>query len=385
MNDRTILHVDMDAFFAAVEALDNPDLRGLPVVVGGKPQSRGVVAAASYEARAFGIHSAMSSWQAHRLCPQAVFVKPRGGRYREASRRVFDIFHEFTPLVEPVSIDEAFLDVTGSRRLFGTAVSIGRTIKRRIRDEIGLTASVGVAPNKFLAKLASDLEKPDGFVIVTPKNAERILADLPVGRIWGVGPRLQETLAGLGIRKIGDLLTCPPEVLHDRLGPYADTLLDLAHGRDDRPVVVDECAKSIGAERTFESDIHGTSPLRRKLDEMVDEVARRLRRKGLRARTVTLKARFPDFTTQTRSQTLSTPTSRTLVLRRTARDLLEHRLGRAGRPLRLLGVSLSNLERSDEGQADLFDDVEERTEGQIDHIVDELQDRFGPDAIRRGE
>jgi DNA polymerase-4 len=382
--DRAILHVDMDAFFAAVEVLDDPMLRGKPVIVGGRPETRGVVAAASYEARAFGIHSAMSSWRAVKLCPRAVFLKPRGGRYSEVSRRLFAILESFTPLVEPLSIDEAFLDVSGCERLCGPAERIGRTIKRRIRDEIGLVASVGVAPNKFLAKLASDLEKPDGFVVIRPEQAADRIAGLPVSRIWGVGKVGQAALARLGIDTFADLRAAPPEVLARHFGSSAEHLVRLAWGRDERPVEPESDAKSIGAETTFAADIGDDAELRRQLDRLVDKVSRRLRRHGLRAWTIQLKARYADFSTVTRAETLDTPTCATSTIRRVARELLERRLGRGGRALRLIGVSTSNFDAGGEGQLDLFGDPAGERSEHLDQLLDRLREKHGSAAITHG-
>lgn len=381
---RTILHVDMDAFFAAVEVLDNPTLRGRPVVVGGTPRGRGVVAAASYEARAFGIHSAMSAWEAVRRCPRAVFVAPRFPRYREVSQRVFEIFRAYTPLVEALSIDEAFLDVTGCERLFGSGVEIGRAIKQRIHTGLGLTASVGVAPNKFLAKLASDFHKPDGLFVVEACDAANWLATLPVSRLWGVGKVTQRALANLGIQTVADLLACPPDVLERRLGSWTATLLELARGIDERPVQPESDAKSFGAETTFERDVIDPARLRLELDLLVERTAWRLRRDGLLARTVHLKARFPDFTTVTRALTLPTPTDQTLRLRRVARELLERRLDRQGRPLRLLGVSFTNLDAADAGQLELFTEPADDQHRRVDRLLDRLRDPDGRPLVRRG-
>ncbi len=375
----------MDAFFAAVEMLDRPELRGKAIIVGGLPEERGVVATASYEARQFGVHSAMSSHQAYRLCPRAIFVKPRGTRYAEISRQVFQIFEDFTPITEKVSIDEAFLDVTGSFGLFGSPEAIGHEIKRRILEELGLVASVGVAPNKFLAKLASDLEKPDGFVVIRAGEAKVLLAGLPIGKLWGVGKVTRGKLERLGIRRIGDLRAIPPQDLERHLGSQARTLLDLARGIDDRPVVVDAEAKSIGAETTFVRDIAGRRQLHEHLDRLVERVARRLRDKGRRARTIHLKARYADFTTVTRAHTLPSPTALTSVIRDTARELLDRKLGRADRPLRLLGVSASNLKRADEGQLELFPDGREEKAERVDHLIDDLQDKYGEQKIHRGK
>lgn len=381
---RTILHVDMDAFFAAIEVLDQPDLAGRPLVVGGTPEGRGVVAAASYEARQFGIHSAMSAWQAKKRCPHALFMPPRFNRYREVSTRIFTIFHIYTPLVEPLSIDEAFLDVTGCARLFGPGPRIAADIKRRIREEIGLTASVGVAPNKFLAKLASDFRKPDGLFIVEPERAAAWLAELPVSRLWGVGKVTQRMLAGLGILTVAQLLAYPRGPLERRIGSWAATLLELAQGLDERPVEPETDAKSIGAETTFERDIADPARLRHELDLLVERTAWRLRRAGCLARTVHLKARFPDFTTVTRAMTLPRASDQTRVLRQAARELLESRLERNGIPLRLIGVSYSNLVTEDEGQLELFGDPPDARERQMDQLLDRLRTPEGKPLVRRG-
>lgn len=378
------MHVDMDAFFAAIEALDAPELRGKPVVVGGEPEERGVVAAASYEARKYGIHSAMSSFRAKKLCPQAIFVKPRRGRYVEISKRIFDIFRSYTPLVEPISIDEAFLDVTGCSRLFGDAVTIGRQIKERILDEVGLVASVGVAPNKFLAKLASDLDKPDGFRIIKEDEAEALLAGLPIGRLWGVGKVSQQALAKMGVHKIGDLFAVHREKLEAHFGIHTAKLLELAKGIDNRPVVTEHEAKSVGAETTFPKDISNTNALRAHLDRLAERVGRNLRQDRLLAHTVHLKARYADFTTVTRAVTLPSPTCSTRDIQKAARNLLLERLGRKGRPLRLIGVSVSNLVSKDEKPGELFQDPAKEQAETVDRVLDALQKKFGPKVIRRG-
>lgn len=380
---RGILHVDMDAFYASVEVLDDPTLRGKPVIVGGTPQGRGVVAACSYEARRFGVHSAMPAGQARRLCPDGVFLQPRMARYVEISAQVFAIFERHTPLVEPLSIDEAFLDVTGCARLFGPPVAVGRAIKAAIRDELHLAASVGVAPNKFLAKLASGLEKPDGFVVMTAADAPARLAVLPVGTLWGVGKVTERHLAALGVRTVADLLAVPRARLVAAIGDQADHLRQLALGQDDRPVVPDHEAKSIGNEVTFPADIADAEALRDVLDQLAAKVAWRLRRHGLTARTVTLKARYPDFTTHTRAQTLPQPTDASVVLRDAARELLASRLGRAGRPLRLIGVTASQLEVAGAGQGELFADRGAARDRTLDRLLDQVHERFGP-LMRRG-
>lgn len=380
---RAILHVDMDAFYASVEVLDDPSLRGLPVIVGGTPEGRGVVTAASYEARRFGVHSAMSAARARQLCPNGVFLRGRMERYAEISAAIFAILRDYTPLVEPLSIDEAFLDVSGCRRLFGPPADLGHRIKDRIDRDLGLTASVGLAPNKFLAKLASDLEKPDGFVVVPADDVPGFLAPLAVTRLWGVGPATTKSLAEMNIDTVSDLLAHPRRELVDRWGDHARRLLELAAGRDERPVIPDHEAKSIGNETTFAEDVADQEHLEEILDHLVDKVARRLRRHGLTARTVTLKARYTDFETHTRAMTLAEPTDGTVAIRDAARDLLRRRLGRRGRPLRLVGVTASKLDRGRPAQGELFADPDHEHQETLDRIMDRVHDRFGA-KLRRG-
>jgi DNA polymerase-4 len=293
------------------------------------------------------------------------------------------ILRAYTPQVEQLSIDEAFLDVTGCTRLFGPPAAIGRQIKQRIATDLGLTASVGVAPNKFLAKLASDLEKPDGFVVITAAEARERLAPLPVGRLWGVGRVTERALAARGVRTVADLRAVPPRELHAWLGDLADHLRRLAHGEDDRPVVPVHEAKSVGNETTFAEDLAGSEDLQAVADHLAEKVAWRLRRHGLQGRTVTLKARYPDFTTPTRSLTLAHPTSSTVEIRTAARELLHRRLDRRGRPLRLLGVTVSHLEPAGAGQGELFADATGAREQELDRVMDRVNDRFGH-VLRRG-
>ncbi len=388
--ERAILHVDMDAFYASVEIMDDPSLAGKPVIVGGSVESRGVVSAASYEARKFGVHSAMSAARAHKLCPNGVFITPRMSRYAELSRRIQAIFHDYTPLVEPISLDEAFLDVTASRALFGSGEDIARAIKRRIRKEIGLVASVGVAPNKYLAKLASDLEKPDGFVVITQEEAEARLAPLPVWRLWGVGKVTEAALAKAGIAVVGDLVRMSDARLEAIAGSYAPRLKQLARGIDDRPVVPGADAKSIGAENTFARDIAGADALRAELDLLSERVATRARAEGMAGHTVNLKARYADFTTVTRAATLPECTFDSVIIRDAARELLEKKLDRRGRALRLLGVSLSNLVHAGELTSDLFAQTpavkrEATTRNRtLDAVMDRLKERFGSGVVGRG-
>jgi len=375
-----ILHVDMDAFYASVEELDRPELLGRPLIVGGDPDRRGVVSAANYPARQFGVHSAMPSATARWNCPQAVFLPPRLDRYAEVSRQIREIFERYTPLVEPLSLDEAFLDVTGSVGLFGPPAEIGRKIKAEIRDTLRLVASVGVAPNKFLAKIASDLDKPDGFVVVEPERVQEFLDPLPVGRLWGVGKASNQSLEKLGIRTIGQLRQLPVDVLRDRFGSSGEHLWQLSHGIDERAVVPDHRAKSISHETTFAVDIADTEVLRAWLLELTEQVARRLRCHGLRGRTVQLKIRFADFRTISRSQTLPEPTDVTEGLWQTAAEMLRSRLPEAHPPVRLLGMGVSGLDASGEVQQLLFDDGRQ---SQLDSATDAIRDRYGRKAIGR--
>ncbi|NLF31168.1 MAG: DNA polymerase IV [Planctomycetes bacterium] len=382
--DRHILHVDMDEFFAAVEKLDRPELRGRPLLVGGDPAARGVVSTASYEARRFGCHSAMPMARAVRLCPQAIVLPVRMRRYAAVSEQVFAIFDRFSPAVEPLSIDEAFLDVTGCRRLLGEAEHIAGEIRRAIRDELHLTASVGVAPNKFLAKVASDLNKPDGLTVITPGTIRATLDPLPIRKLWGVGPAAAERLAVLGVATIGDLRRLGPRLLHDRLGEAGDHLARLAEGRDDRPVTPDGQARSIGQEQTFATDVADLDLLRQILADQVDHVARRLRRGRLRARTVTLKLRYGDFTTLTRSATRPEPTDLSDDLRAMAQALLTAWARQSFAPLRLLGATASGLSAAAGRQLELFADPARQKARRVDEALDAIQARFGKDSVRRG-
>ena len=374
----------MDEFFAAVEKLDRPQLRGKPLLVGGDPSARGVVSTASYEARRFGCHSAMPMAQAVRLCPQAVVLPVRMRRYAAVSGQVFALFDRFTPLVEPLSIDEAFLDVTGSQRLLGDAERIAREIRRTIREELHLTASVGVAPNKFLAKLASDLDKPDGLTVITPETIHATLDPLEVRKLWGVGPAAAERLAVLGVATIGDLRRLPSRLLRERLGDAGDHLARLARGLDDRPVTPDGRAKSIGQEQTFATDVADLDQLRQILADQADHVARRLRRSRLRARTVTLKLRYGDFTTLTRSMTRSEATDLSDDLRAMAAGLLTTWARQAFAPLRLLGVTASGLAAGAGRQLELFADPARQKARRVDEALDAIKAKFGTGSVRRG-
>jgi DNA polymerase IV len=336
----SILHVDMDAFYASVEVRDNPSLAGLPVCVGGPASGRGVISAASYEARKFGVHSAMPSAQARRLCPQLVLLPPDFDRYTEASRQIMEVFRRYTPLVEPLSLDEAFLDVTGCERLFGDAIKVGRRIKQDILAETGLVASVGVATSKFLAKLASDLDKPDGFRVIRMDEIREVLDPLPVSKIFGVGERTAKRLEQLGVLTVRDLADKPREEVAREFGASGIWIHDLAHGIDTRRVTPRREEKSHGMERTFAEDIADRAELKLFLLQFCEEVAFGLRDKGLRGRTITLKARYSDFKTVTRTKTLDYPTNLGPRIFAVARDLLDR--VRPG-PLRLIGISVSGL------------------------------------------
>ena len=379
-----ILHVDMDAFYASVEERECPSLVGQPVVVGGTAAGRGVVAAANYEARKYGVHSAMPSAVARRLCPQAVVITPRISFYSEISRDIRDIFERYTPLIEPLSLDEAFLDVAASETLFGTAPEIARTIKNDIIKELKLVASVGVAANKFIAKLASDLDKPDGLVVVAPGTEQAFLDPLPVGCVWGIGKASGEIFRGLGIHTIGDLREYPMEGLQSRFGRHGEHLWRLARGIDDRSVIPDHEAKSISHETTFERDIEDESVLRSWMLELTEQVGRRLRRHRLRARTVQIKVRFNDFHTITRARSLKQATDITSELWGVVYELLRTSREREARPVRLVGMGASGLDDSAVVQEDLFDVDVRKKQGKIDSVMDSVTERFGKGAMRRG-
>ena len=380
---RAIIHADMDAFYASVEQKDNPALAGKPVIVGGAAESRGVVSAASYEARQFGVHSAMPTARAQRLCPHGVFLPVRMARYQVVSRQIRGLFECYTPLVEPLSLDEAFLDVTGSVRLFGPAAEIGRKLKAEVRQKTGLTVSIGVAPNKFLAKLASDYGKPDGFVEVTDEAKLAFLEPLEVTRLWGVGGATARVLRECGVRTIGHLREVPLDLLERKLGTSAETLLDLASGEDDREVVPDAEAKSIGSESTFPVDVSDIYALETMALEHAETVASRLRACGLRARTVHLKVRFSDFKLTTRSATLDEATDRTDLIAGAAADLLRRHERTRRRSVRLIGVSASQLTSCGEHQLRLFGPDDDQRQRRLDQAVDTIREKLGEHSIKR--
>lgn len=383
MADRQIIHVDMDAFYASVEQLDNPELAGKAVIVGGDPKGRGVVSAASYEARKFGVHSAMPMKRAAGLCPEAIVLPVRMGRYRDISLKMHEIFARFTPLIEPISLDEAFLDVTGSIGIWDSADEIGRAIKGAIKDETGLTASLGIAPNKFLAKLASDLDKPDGFVVVTEENKQQILDPLPVSRIWGIGKVSDKNLRLHGIETIKHLRQYPPADLRRITGNSFERLVELACGIDNRPVELPQQAKSISGERTFARDIDDTHTLLAVLMEQVEEVAMRLRSNGLRAKTITLKLRYGDFRTVTRSRSLRESSDVTETLWNAAKDIFEQWQRKTPGALRLIGFAASGLGSEQGRQLGLFADQGQQKQKRLDKAVDEIRKKFGKGKIGR--
>lgn len=379
---RAILHLDMDAFFASVEQLDNPELRGKPILVG-SDRSRGVVTTASYEARPFGCHSAQPMAVAKRLCPHAIVVPTRFHRYREMSNRMFDILESFSPRIQPISIDEAFLDVTGCERALGSPEKIARTIKAQIISTLGITASVGVSFNKFLAKLASDLNKPDGLTIINREDVDRVLPPLSVRKLWGVGPKTAERLEDAAVRTFADVRNLSPERLERLCGSDGERLQNLAFGRDNREVVPDSQAKSIGHEQTFGVDLADREEVRSVLLAQVEQVAMRLRRHQLRANALTLKIRNGTFHTITRSTTLKFPTDATNDLWAAAQDIFDAWASTKFEPVRLIGASASKLTSEGE-QFDLFVDGNREKGRKLDGVLDQINTRFGKTAVRRG-
>ena len=379
MSARSILHVDMDAFYASVEQRDNPELRDQPLAVGGTG-NRGVVAAASYEARQYGIHSAMPMREALRRCPHLLRVRPRMAHYQVVSKQIFEIFRSFTPLVEGLSLDEAFLDVTASAALFGKSVDIARAIKEQISETTGLTASVGVAENKLVAKIASDLDKPDGLTVVYPSDYATRLDPLPVAVIPGIGRETLKRLSDVSIATVRDLRTADARVLEPIFGRFTQKTRDRAAGIDDRPVVASRKEKSISAEETYDIDLASREDMERELLRLAEKTTARLRKAGLAAATVQVKIRQPDFTTVTRQRKVTPPTSGTDQVHAVACRLLREWLeANPAAKVRLLGVGGSNLSKAEQG--DLFADID--AESGVDRTVDEIRNRFGSDALGR--
>ncbi len=378
---RAILHIDMDAFYASVEERDCPELKGTPLIVGGTG-ARGVVAAASYAVRRFGVRSAMPMSEALRRCPHAICVPPRMGRYKEVSQQVFAIFREFTPLVEGLSLDEAFLDVTASQQLLGDGETIGAEIRRRIAKNTGLTASVGIAPNKLLAKIASDLRKPDGMCRIGANNLREILDPLPIDKLFGVGRKTLPIVHAAGIRNFGDVRAASDAVLWRAFGKHGKSMRDRACGIDDRPVEPNREEQSISAEETFAADIHALDELTSQLVHLADRTASRLRAHHLLAGRVSVKIRRSDFTTYTRQRALEPPTQDTGVVSDAARSLLSAWVASQPRAaVRLLGVGVSDLQSL--RQADLFSSAQPPLGSRLDSAVDDIRGRFGDGLLTR--
>jgi DNA polymerase-4 len=380
---RVVFHLDMDAFFAAIEQRDYPELRGKPVIVGGTGR-RGVVATASYEAREYGVHSAMPGYRAHQLCPNGIFLPPRGRVYTEVSRQLMEILRRYSPDVEPLSLDEAFLDMSGTEELFGPPEKTARRIMGDIEKELRLTASVGIAPNKYIAKVASDMNKPAGLTICPAGKEKEFLAPLPVERLWGVGPKTAPKLHAVGLRTIGDVSRWPEDELVRRLGKsFGAHIWRLANGIDSRNVERDHKAKSIGAERTLGHDITGVDAVRERLLPLCDKVAERVRKAGYRAGGITLKVKYADFQSITRHLLFEEPVADAQSLR----EGLETLYLRADleRPMRLVGLSTTHL-TSGEGpvQRGLFHKTDERHE-KLERAMDEVKSKFGKDAVRRAD
>jgi DNA polymerase-4 len=381
---RVIAHIDMDAFFAAVEVLDNPKLRGKPVIVGGSSK-RGVVSASSYEARKFGVHSAMPIFQAKRLCPEGVFLPGRMRRYVEVSRVVMGILGDFSPLVEQVSIDEAYIDLTGTEALFGPPEQAAIAIKSRIKAETSLTCSIGLSTCKLLAKIASDLDKPDGLTVIPPGEVRQFLDTLPTGKVPGIGKKGEEELQKLGVRFIGDLKRFEPQYLEERFGRFGEWLARIREGRDGSPVVPYTAPKSISGEVTLEEDTGSRAVIRKILLAQSDRVARRLRKQGFKGRTVILKLKTVDFKIITRSSTLERPVHLSDRIYEEVTKLLKEE--RLEKKVRLVGVGVSNLEPAElSGQLPLFErqDAREEKWEKAERAMDEIEERFGHGAVKRG-
>jgi DNA polymerase-4 len=383
--ERIVLHIDMDAFYASVEQLDYPELRGKPVIVGGT-SNRGVVSAASYEARRFGVRSAMPIFQAKKRCPQGIFVPVRMARYKEMSNQVMEILERYSPIVEQVSIDEAYLDITGQKRLHGSPEAIARRIKKEIRRVTSLTCSIGIAPNKFLAKIASEANKPDGLTIIPTKKASKVAQSLPMGKVPGVGKKTLERLAKLKVINLGDLLALSETALLKTVGKFAYTLLEYAKGIDESPVVSHTDAKSISSEETFEENTNDFEVLRKGLLLQAEEVGRRLRKNELKGSTVTLKLRRADFARITRSISFSEPTDSTNIIYGWALKLLE--AVDLSEKFRLIGIAVSGFVRDQSAstQLNLFDRAVQRDHSwrEVEKAMDSIAEKFGRKAIKRG-
>lgn len=396
------MHVDMDAFFASIEQLDHPEYKGHPVIVGGL-SSRGVVATCSYEARKFGVHSAMPISRAKKLCPDGIYVYPRMDRYKEVSHQIFSIMKEFTPHIEPLSIDEAFLEVSGMSTMYSGPKALGRSIKDRVFEETGLIISAGLAPNKFLAKLASDLDKPDGLVVIPYGREKEILASLPIKRIWGVGPRTEKILKTGGFHLMRHIQALPDESsLIPLVGNQARRIWELANGIDDRPVETDRKIQSIGAEETYEEDLTDGSAIELEFRYFANRLSKRLRKRNLLGHTVSIKVRYDDFTTVSRQKRLDTPSDHEHVFFETAlllwNKLMQDKTSKKPKgtkkdveafmepsgPIRLLGLTVSGLDEEVPMQDSLFESPQDETEDKLAGVLDSLESKFGETAVMSG-
>ena len=378
----TIMHIDLDAFFVSVEQVDNPELKGKPVIVGGKPERRGVAAAVSYEARRFGIHSGMPLITTYRLCPQAIFIEGSFTKYRDASRKFMAILADFTPFLEPGGLDEAYLDVTGFESLYGTIRQMAQAIKRRIREELGLCASVGISSAKIVAKVASDLSKPDGLLEVASGEEASFLAPLDIAKLPGIGKKTGRVLRGLGINTLGELSLVPPGVLKSHFGTFGELLHRYASGIDDRKVTLPGAAKSISRETTFGRDTADRSFLKATLRYLSERVGSQLRQQDKQARCVTLKLRYADFTTITRSHTLKPASDTDQAIARIGLELLTKALAQERQPVRLIGIGVSNLTETGR-QLDMLDSSAQRQE-QLNKAIDRIRKKYGFTAIQTG-
>jgi len=381
---RTILHIDMDAFFAAIEVLDDSSLKGKPVIVGGISR-RSVVSTASYEARKFGIHSAMPLFKAREKCPQGVFLPVKMERYKEVSRKIMGLLKDFSPLVEQVSIDEAYLDITGTENLFGCPEEIARRIKERVGKETGLTCSIGIAPNKFMAKVASDMNKPDGLTIISATEVDQFLSILPVAKLPGVGKRTLEDLRRYGVKTVGDLKRFSKEQFLKNFGKFGLRLYNISQGRDNESVTPDREIKSISSEETLPSDTVDLSKLRNMVKEHAEKVAWRLRKEELKGKTVTIKIKFSDFSAFTKSHTIAEATDSTKIISDCAiKQLTDYPLKKK---VRLIGVAVSNLDvSSEESQISLFVNGDKTDKDRkVDKAIDEIRGKFGGKGIKRGK
>jgi DNA polymerase-4 len=376
----------MDAFFAAVEQRDRPELKGKPVIVGADPKGgkgRGVVSTCSYEARQFGVHSAMPITEAYRRCPQGVFVPPRGRLYSDVSKRIFALLDNYSDLVEPLSIDEAFLDITHTASLFKTPLNLAQTLKKHILEQEELVASVGIAPNKFLAKIASDLDKPDGLAIVNEEEVERFLHPLDISKMWGIGVKSVDKFHRWGIHTIGDLAALPREILESRLGKGGIHLYQLAHGIDERSVIAGEGVKSVSNEITYSVDTNDEDMMQKTLFRLSEKVGYRLRKKGLKGKTIHLKLRYAGFETITRNRTIDHLTANTECIYKTIQELFIRNY-QSGRKVRLLGVGLSGFTLNDSGQLSLSD-IGITDTGKLDSLEDSIKEKFGAKSVLRAE